>query len=96
MTLKNKKTEGQTRPKSKGGSLAVGTYLQRGGAPPPPPNQTSSGGSNPPHLGLRPSTHQQPAPNIHTTPGVHSENQYFSHRPANLVFIDIHEVKCIQ
>ena len=86
MTLKNrgrsKKTEGRTRPKSMGGSLAVGTYLQRGSAPPP------SGGSNPPHLGLRPSTHQQPAPNIHTTPGVHSENQYFSHIPANLVFID--------
>ena len=39
MTLKNrgrsKKTEGRTRPKSKGGSLAVGTYLQRGSAPPP-------------------------------------------------------------
>ena len=38
MTLKNrgrsKKTEGRTRPKSKGGSLAVGTYLQRGSAPP--------------------------------------------------------------
>ena len=40
MTLKNrgrsKKTEGRTRPKSKGGSLSVGTYLQRGSAPPPP------------------------------------------------------------
>ena len=34
MTLKNRgrsnKTEGLTGPKSKGGSLAVGTYLQRG------------------------------------------------------------------
>ena len=33
MTLKNrgrsKKTEGRTRPKSKGGSLALGTYLKR-------------------------------------------------------------------
>ena len=41
MTFKNrgrsKKTEGRTRPKSRGGSLAVGTYLQRGSAPPPPP-----------------------------------------------------------
>ena len=40
MTLKNrgqsKKTEGCTGPKNKGGSLAVGTYLQRGSAPPPP------------------------------------------------------------
>ena len=40
-TLKNrgwsKKTEGRTRPKCRGGSLAVGTYLQRGSAPPPPP-----------------------------------------------------------
>ena len=39
MTLKNrgrsKKTERRTRPKSRGGSLAVGTYLQRGSAPPP-------------------------------------------------------------
>ena len=38
VTLKNrersKKTEGQTRPKIKGGSLAVGTCLQRGSAPP--------------------------------------------------------------
>ena len=33
MTLK--KGPGQTAPKSKGGSSAVGTYLQR--APPPPP-----------------------------------------------------------
>ena len=41
VNLKNrgwsKKTEGRTRPKSKGGSLAVGTYLQRGSATPPPP-----------------------------------------------------------
>ena len=40
MTLKNrgrsKKTEGRTRPKSKGGSLVVGTYLQSGSAPPGP------------------------------------------------------------
>ena len=40
VTLKNrgrsKKTEGQTRLKSKGGSLAVGTYFQRGSAPHPP------------------------------------------------------------
>ena len=40
MTLKirgrSKKTEGWTGPKSRGGSLAVGTYLQRGSAPPPP------------------------------------------------------------
>ena len=40
MSLKNrgqsKKTEGRTRQKSKGGSLAVGTYLQKGSAPPPP------------------------------------------------------------
>ena len=40
VTLNNrgpsKKTEGRTRPKSKGGSLAVGTYLQRGSAPPSP------------------------------------------------------------
>ena len=28
--------EGRTVPKSRGGSLAVGTYLQRGSAPPPP------------------------------------------------------------
>ena len=39
MTLKNrgqsKKTEGRTVPKKRGGSLAVGTYLQRGSAPPP-------------------------------------------------------------
>ena len=39
MTLKNrgrlKKTQGWTAPKSRGGSLAVGTYLQRGSAPPP-------------------------------------------------------------
>ena len=34
---RSKKTEGRTRPKSRGGSLAVGTYLQRGSAPPPPP-----------------------------------------------------------
>ena len=38
MTLKNrgrsKKTEGRTGPKSRGGSLAVGTYLQRGSDPP--------------------------------------------------------------
>ena len=37
MTLKNrgrsKKTEGRTRPKIKGGSLAVSTYVQRGSAP---------------------------------------------------------------
>ena len=41
MTLKNrgrsKKTEWHTKAKSKGGSLAVGTYLQRGSAPPPSP-----------------------------------------------------------
>ena len=41
MTLKNRgqpnKTEGRTGPKNKGGSLAVGTYLQRDSAPPPPP-----------------------------------------------------------
>ena len=40
MTLKNrgrsKKTVGRTRPRNKGGTLAVGTYLQRGSAPPPP------------------------------------------------------------
>ena len=39
MTLKNrgavKKSEGRTASKSRGGSLAVGTYLQRGSAPPP-------------------------------------------------------------
>ena len=39
MTLKSrgrsKKTEGLTKPKSKGGSLAVGTYLQRDSAPHP-------------------------------------------------------------
>ena len=37
VTLKNrgrsKKTEGRTRPKCKGGSLAVGTYLQRDSDP---------------------------------------------------------------
>ena len=41
VTLKNrgrsKKTEGQTGPKSMGGSLAVGNYLQRGSPHPPPP-----------------------------------------------------------
>ena len=40
MTLKNrgrsKKTEGREGPKNKVGSLAVGTYLQRGSAPLPP------------------------------------------------------------
>ena len=40
MTLKNrgrsKKTEEPTGPKSTGGSLAVGTYIQRGSAPPSP------------------------------------------------------------
>ena len=38
MTLKigggKKKTEGRTVPKSRGGSLAVATYLSRGSAPP--------------------------------------------------------------
>ena len=32
-----KKFGGQTVLKSRGGSLAVGTYLQKGSAPPPPP-----------------------------------------------------------
>ena len=32
----SKKTQGRTGLKSGGGSLAVGTYLQRGSAPPPP------------------------------------------------------------
>ena len=32
----SKKTEGWTGLKNRGGSLAVGTYLQRGSAPPPP------------------------------------------------------------
>ena len=44
MTLKNrgrqKKTEGRTMLKSSSGSLAVGSYLQRGSAPPPPPAGT--------------------------------------------------------
>ena len=39
-TLKNrgqsKKTQGRTALKNRGGSLAVGSYLQRGSAPPPP------------------------------------------------------------
>ena len=62
MTLKNrgrsKKTEGRTRPKSKGGSLAVGTYLQRGSAPPPPGPQvccqveSGSIGCRPPRVGM--------------------------------------------
>ena len=41
VTLKNrgrsKKTDGWGRPKTRGSSLAVGTYLERGSAPPPPP-----------------------------------------------------------
>ena len=32
----SKKTRGQTALKSRGGSLAIGSYLQRGSAPPPP------------------------------------------------------------
>ena len=39
----SKKTEGWTAPKYKGGSLAVGTYLQRGSASPPPPPHTHPG-----------------------------------------------------
>ena len=40
-----KKTERQTAPKSRGGSLAVGTYVQRGSAPPPfSPRGTWRGG----------------------------------------------------
>ena len=46
MTLKNRgqeKTEGWTAPKSRGSSLVVGTYLQRGSAPPPPPPNQGGG-----------------------------------------------------
>ena len=73
VTLKNrgrsKKTEGRTRPKSRGGSLAVGTYLQRGSAPPPPPppllphNSTLHAHVAPPRRPLGPITvfhHNQP------------------------------------
>ena len=35
--VKKEAIEGWTVPKSRGGSLAVGTYLQRDSAPPPPP-----------------------------------------------------------
>ena len=34
---RSKKTQGPTALKSRGGSLAVSSYLQRGSAPPPPP-----------------------------------------------------------
>ena len=48
MSLKNRerqiKTEGWTAPKSRGCSLAVGTYLQRGSAPHPSPCAVVLGG----------------------------------------------------
>ena len=58
MTLKNrgrlKKSEWCTAPKSRGGSLAVGAYLQRGSAPPHPPTPPAP---TVPENQIRPTSH---------------------------------------